>query len=299
MQPSLASGVLTASAGGYEMTRIFLVLIGVIALLLGAGAVASNRWLEETNAAVASLECCAVANPLTYVPELERVSDLPAPVQRYFQRALRSGQVMVRRARYTQAGGFRAGGEQSWSALRATQTSVVNAPGFVWDARISMIPGLLDTQVRDSYSGGRAGMTAKILGLVTMVEAKNAPELAQAALQRHLGEAVWFPTALLPSQGVVWSELGPNQARATLMDHGIMASLDFQFNQAGEITGTSTAERFQFRDGKYVAAPWQSTCGEYAERGGMRIPLRAEVAWIENGRAVPYWRGTITSIEYE
>jgi hypothetical protein len=280
------------------MLRIFVLLFAVLLAAFGVRAFGSYQWQRDTLSATSGLECCAVANPLTYNPAAE-LAGLPRTVQKYFERVLRPGQVMIRRVHHVQDGHFDRDGHGSWARLHAVQDSVVNSPGFVWDARIVMIPGLLDTQVRDSYSAGSARMSAKVLGLVTMMEAQNAPELAQAALQRHLGEAVWFPTALLPSQGVVWSELGQNQARATLTDHGIQASLDFHFNQAGDITGMSTAERFQFRDGKYVATPWQSTCGEYAERGGMRIPLQAEVAWIENGKRIPYWRGTIVSIEYE
>jgi hypothetical protein len=40
-------------------------------------------------------------------------------------------------------------------------------------------------------------------------------------------------------------------------------------------------------------------CREHAVRGGMRIPLYCEVAWIGAHGAEPYWRGRISTIDYE
>lgn len=278
------------------MTRVFLVLVVAFAVLFGVGAWGSLQWRKDSSAAAAKLECCAVANPMTYDPDQE-LTGLPDPVQRYFRNVLRPGQVMIRRARQVQEGEFAMNG--GWSRMRASQVSVVRSPGFVWDARISMLAGLVDARVRDSYSSGNASMTAKVLGLVTMVDAPNGPELATAALQRHLGEAIWFPTALLPSQGVVWTALDSHSARATLTDNGVSVSLDFRFNEAGEVTGTYTAARYKESGGKFVLESWVSTCSDYGERGGMKIPLRAEVAWVSHGNNEPYWRARITEIEYE
>lgn len=279
------------------MTRVFLVLVVVFAALFGAGAWGSMQWQKDSTAAAAKLECCAVANPMTYNPDVE-LTGLPEPVQRYFRNVLRPGQVLIRRARQVQEGEFAMNG--GWSRMRASQVSVANSPGFVWDARIAMAGGLMDARVRDSYASGNASMTAKVLGLVTLVDAPNGPELATGALQRHLGEAVWFPTALLPSQGVTWTAIDANTSRATITDRGVTASLNFRFNAAGEVTGTFTEGRYKAIDGgKFVLEPWTSTCSDYAERGGMKIPLRAEVAWGAAERSVPYWRARITAIEYE
>jgi hypothetical protein len=37
----------------------------------------------------------------------------------------------------------------------------------------------------------------------------------------------------------------------------------------------------------------------YQVRGGMRVPLTAEAAWLPPGARKPYWRGTIVSMDYE
>jgi hypothetical protein len=51
--------------------------------------------------------------------------------------------------------------------------------------------------------------------------------------------------------------------------------------------------------GKVVSTPWHCRVWNYHERGGMRVPLDGEVAWLLPEGAKPYWRGHITEISYE
>ena len=45
--------------------------------------------------------------------------------------------------------------------------------------------------------------------------------------------------------------------------------------------------------------PWRGRFWNYQERGGMIVPLDAEVAWLPPEGEKPYWRGHITEISYE
>jgi hypothetical protein len=165
----------------------------------------------------------------------------------------------------------------------------------VWDARIAMAP-LLSAFVRDSYANGAATMTASVLGLYTIVDQHGAPELNSGALQRFLGEAVWVPTALLPSDHVTWTARDDRSSIATLRDAGIAVSLVFEFDSDDRVV-TIGGDRFKENAGAYSVQRWVIRCDEHRERDGMLIPLRCEVSWI-NGAAEPYWRGRIASIEY-
>ena len=71
----------------------------------------------------------------------------------------------------------------------------------------------------------------------TLSSSANIPELNSGALHRYLAEAVWYPTALLPQAGVQWSPIDEHSALATLTDNGETVSLEFRFNDAGEVTG--------------------------------------------------------------
>jgi hypothetical protein len=227
------------------------------------------------------------------------LNGLPAPVARYFRQTLREGQPLIRIAEIHQEGEFRVGtDESSWRPFRATHVAVAEPPGFMWDARIVMAP-LLSVRVRDAYVGGRGSMHGEILAVYTLIDEKDQPELDSGALQRYLAEAVWFPTALLPSQGVSWEAIDDYAARATLTDSRTTVSLEFRFNDAGEIIGSYATSRFREVNGSYVPTPWGGRYGRYEERQGMRIPLEGEVEWHLPDRTLPYWRGRIVEARYD
>ncbi|MET3139334.1 hypothetical protein AAKU61_003715 [Undibacterium sp. GrIS 1.2] len=71
-------------------------------------------------------------------------------------------------------------------------------PGFEWDARIRMAPGV-DVWVRDAYALGKGSLLAAISGFINVVDMHDTAESARGELMRYLAEAVWYLTALLPS----------------------------------------------------------------------------------------------------
>jgi hypothetical protein len=82
------------------------------------------------------------------------LTGLPAPVQRYFRTALTPGQPMILSARFRHRGEFNMGdAEPNWKPFRSRQFVVVRRPGFVWEARIAVWPGL-QAHVHDAYVAG-------------------------------------------------------------------------------------------------------------------------------------------------
>jgi hypothetical protein len=224
------------------------------------------------------------------------VEYLPAPVARYLRHVLTEGQPIAIGASFTQHGEFRMGeSEDSWRRMRATETFSLRDPGFVWQARIDAYP-LVPVMVRDSYEQGNASMRASVLGLFTVMNAPASRELNAGALQRYLGEAVWFPTALLPISGVTWTAIDDRSALATLTDHGTTVSLVFHFNDKDEVERVSTSARMREVKGQYIPTPWSVTCRDYAWHNGMRIPTYCEVSWELETGTFTYWKGT-TEIE--
>jgi hypothetical protein len=270
-----------------------LIVIGsAVALWTG-----SSRWDRATAKMIDRL-VGAQAPQTAAVVDFRRLEGLPKPVVRYFRNVLRDGQPIVMSAQLRQTGEFNMGGDaDAWQPFTADQHISPSAPGFVWDARIRVAPFLTVT-VRDGYFDGHGSMAASLLSLITIVDLREAPELDAGALQRYLAEAVWCPPALLPSQGVRWRGIDDRRAEAVLTDGRTTVSLEFRFNDAGEITDVYTPSRFRDVDGRYVATPWGGTFRRYAERGGMRIPIEGEVSWYLPGRTLTYWRGKVAAIEY-
>jgi hypothetical protein len=225
---------------------------------------------------------------------------LPGPVARYLGAALRAGQPVVRRAAIAWRGEFNLGapGKDNWRRFSAEQWFSTMQPGFVWNARMALAPGLT-VLVRDALVRGRASMRAAVLGLVGVADSAGTEALAVAALQRYLAEAAWFPTALLPCQGTAWTALGADRALATMRSGGVHASAEFQFGADGWIESVFVPDRL-FDDGKNPPEPrpWRGRYDRYEQRGGHCVPTASEVEWLLPAGAFPYWRGRPVRIDY-
>jgi hypothetical protein len=116
---------------------------------------------------------------------------------------------------------------------------------------------------------------------------------------RWFAEAAWYPTALLPSQGVRWQAVDDRSANATLADGPLELSLLFRFDAAGLIE-SFRAESRGGRVGKVmVDAPWEGRFSDYQARDGMRVPLAGEVAWMRPEGRKTYFKGAVTQLGYE
>ncbi|HEX7091886.1 MAG TPA: DUF6544 family protein [Longimicrobiales bacterium] len=268
--------------------------------LLGGGAVVvltgGVLWNRATDRLVRRLAAAPAGyGPAAYDPaELE---GLPAPAARYFRRALSPGQPMVRTARITHEGEFRTGPDAAWSPFESVQHFTAVPAGFVWDARIRMAP-LTSVRVRDHYFGGSAAMLGKLAALIPVADEEGGVELAASALHRQLAERVWFPTALLPTQGVRWEAVDDSTARASLTDSGITVTLTTHF---GDDDLIRRVEMMRYRDvgGTGVPTPFVGYFRNYARVDGMLVPLEAETEWILPEGRFAFWKARITEARYE
>ena len=220
----------------------------------------------------------------------EDVADVPAPVRRYAERVLDDGQPYVRRGQLHQDGEFRLG--DAWHPLTATEWFSTQPPGFVWDATIDVMP-LLPVRVIDSYQDAEGALEARLRSTLPVMRAGPSPEMSQGELVRYLAEAVWYPTALLPTQGVSWEAVDDESAQATLKDPHVTATVVFHFDDADRVTAVTT-ERYHQEDGSF--ARWRGTFDDYEEHNGLEIPTTAAVAWESEDE--PYWRGDLRSIQH-
>src|SRR5215203_4365029 len=151
---------------------------------------------------------------------------LPPPVARYLQRALPQNHRLIRRLHLKQAGTLRASAQSTrWLRFEAEQVTQPLTLAFQWDARVRLAP-LFHLRVRDAYGGGKGSSAVKLMSVLTVASDAAGPEINAGALQRYLAEAAWYPTALLPSAVLRWTDEGNNKAVATLTDAGVSVSLE-------------------------------------------------------------------------
>lgn len=258
------------------------------ALTLGAVLVharAAHRWDEDTERARARLVTSRTEVGPFGEPDLE---GLPAPVQRYLRKVVPLGHPLIRHATFNMG----KPPNDAWKPFTAVQDFVPAAPGFVWDARVRMFPGV-DAWVRDSFVEGQGRMFAKAAALITVVDAHDTPELARGALLRYLAETPWFPTSMLPRQGVQWSPLDDRHARAAITVGATTVSYDFTFGDddllvSGEGLRDSAEMKGQF--------PWGGLYSDWIDVQGIKIPSRAEVYWRFPSGRFAYYRGVVAPV---
>lgn len=274
------------------IANILTVMAGVAAVAMLHGA---RRWKSRTRAMRDRLEAARVPmDPPLF--DSRELADLPAPVQRYFRKVLRDGMPMIAAVNVEHTGTFNMSeGVVRWMPFTSTQRVVTRRPGFDWDARIAWFPGI-PVRVHDAYVAGEGILRAAVFGIFNIANLRDTGELARGELLRFFAEAAWYPTALLPSQGIRWETVGECSARATLVDGDIAVTLLFSFHEDGLID-TIRAEARGRKPG--VSMPWQGRFWNYHIRDGMRVPLEAEVAWLTPEGAKPYWRGRIIGMNYE
>lgn len=280
------------------MPKAVLIVLALIALLTGTLQVAAYRWHRNTQEFRTRLEAARrPIQPATLT--FQELAGLPAPVQRYFRTVLKEGQPFVATLHLRHEGTFNMGETaDQWKPFTSDQQVITQRPGFDWDGRIVMTAGL-PVRVHDAYAAGEGILHASFLGLITVADLHGPGDIAEGELMRFFAEAAWYPTALLPSQGVHWQPVDDRSAQATLTDGRTTVTLLFTFNEQGLIDTVRANARGRTVSGKIVPTPWQGRFWNYEDRSGMKIPTEGEVAWILPEGPKPYWRGHLTGLTYE
>src|SRR6202047_2028769 len=277
---------------------IAIVILGLTLIIAVVLIYGSRRWESATKEMHAKME--AARRPVgrkTYIPD--ELIGLPAPVQKYFRAVLKDGQPIVSAVYVGLSGTFNMSvtGEK-WKRFSSTQCVIAQRPGFDWEGRIEMLPGLT-ARVHDSYIAGEGILHASLFGLVSLANLRGTPEIAQGELMRFLAEAAWYPTALLPSQGVQWKAIDDFSAEATLKDGETALTLLFRFDENGLIKSVRAEARGRTVAGAVIPTPWEGQWRNYEPRCGICVPTEGEVAWLLPEGPKPYYRGRITSLHYE
>jgi hypothetical protein len=155
----------------------------------------------------------------------------------------------------------------------------------------------LHVRVRDALIDGTGSGHVSLLSAFTVSAAAGGLEMNSGSLHRYLAEAVWYPTALLPSSQLRWTPVDATRALATLTNGRVTVSLEFRFADSGEITGIYTPARWGTFPGGYRQVPWQGQFRDYRERDGVLVPTQGEVGWYIDDKWRAVWKGTVAAYE--
>jgi len=116
---------------------------------------------------------------------------------------------------------------------------------------------------------------------------------------RYFAEAAWYPTVLLPSQGVRWQAVDDASANATIVDGPITLTLLFRFNEAGLIAYVRADSRGAGVGKDIVMLPWDCGLSNYQPQDGMLLPMTGEAAWMRPEGRKAYFVGHVKKLSYE
>jgi len=283
---------------------VSVVLCVLAAATVGLSAYGLKRWTESIGSLTSKLEGTRIDEktqpsfgPSTF--DSRELDGLPAPVQRYFRAVLKEGQPVIVDVTVDMAGTFNLSATGArWKPFTSKQRILTWRPGFLWDATVAILPGVV-VRVVDSYIAGEGQLHAAVLGLFPVAEARGGGELARGELMRFFAEAAWYPTALLPSQGVQWDAVDDASANATIVDGPFRLTLLFRFNDAGLIDSFRAEARGAGAGKDMVMLPWEGCWSDYRTHDGITVPFTGEVAWVRPEGRKPYFRGNVTSLTYD
>ena len=286
-------------------TAFAAVLWIAVALVIGLYVNGPARWAKLVRAHLNELDAGSIdaagRQPSPARFEARELEGLPAPVHRYFQTVLVDGPPSIAAVNIEMTGtiNMSATAEQ-WKTFTSGQRAVTRKPGFLWNARVDMFPGV-PAQVEDSYIAGQGRLNAKVFGLFAVADLHGGGEIARGEFMRYFAESPWYPTALLPSQGVRWETVDETSANATIADGPITLTLLFRFSAAGFIASVHAEARGASvgKDGAMVMLPWECKLSDYSPHDGMLVPMRGEVAWMRPEGRKPYFVGNVKELAYE
>ncbi len=279
---------------------VLCMLVMVFASLIAYG---TRRWSKATQSLSRRLDAARM-EPTTGQPaptryHVHELAGLPVPVQRYFRNVLRDGQPIIAAAGIELDGTLNLSATGArWKSFTSRQRIVIRRPGFLWDARVFMLPGIA-VRVYDAYIAGKGLLRAEILGVFAVADLEGHGEIARGELIRFFAEMAWYPTALLPGQGVRWEAIDDRSANATIVDGPLTVTLCFTFNEAGLIESAYADARGAQIGKDLVLLPWEGRWSNYQVCEGMTVPFTGEAAWLRPEGRKPYFHGCISSLTYE
>lgn len=204
----------------------------------------------------------------------EQIKSLPAPVQKYFNYALSEGQTYLSNLHLKHTGRFKTGVEKDWIDIKGEQYFTAQPPGFIWIGKTKAF------KATDSYVSNKGNLSVYLFGFLRIVKSER-PTVNQAELLRWLGESVWMPTNLLPSEHISWSPIDENTAKLNFEWQNENLYYIVHFNEKGQITKLVT-ERYMNPD---RLEKWVGCLNNYQEINGMMIPRNIKASWLlEKGK---------------
>ncbi|MCU7695492.1 DUF6544 family protein [Haoranjiania flava] len=201
---------------------------------------------------------------------------LPEPVKNWLRACGAVGNPYTSIGKVTQKAEMKMKPEQeNWASATAIQYTTIGNPAFIWTVHVKM-NSLLNFQGRDKFKYGKGTMLIKMNSLINVVNERG-EKLNEGALQRYLGEMVWFPSLAL-SPYITWEQIDDNKATATMTYKNTSGSGTFYFNSKGDVTKFS-ALRYKDNEPDAKRHKWEMNITDYKIFEAIKVPAKMTSTW--------------------
>ena len=260
-----------------------LTIISLIVLVFLIGNVLHHQNLKaEINTLYNSSE--TISDKAFNYSQLE---GLPPIVENYFKHVLKDGQPYISNVKLIHDGYFKISKDKKWSKIRGNQYFTTEKPGFIWEGKIGIV------SAKDKYLNDEGSLSVKLFNLVKIAEAKG-DYINQGELLRWLGESVWFPTNLLPSEYLTWQPINDTSAKLLFNHNDLKLYYIVTFNNKNELIKLETNRYMDENNLKQ----WIGECSNYQEVNGIKIPFNIKATWKLDDENYNYVDFNIKKIEY-
>jgi hypothetical protein len=247
------------------------ILIGIVLTLLLGLVMMQIKYRQDVNQIEQTLQSESIQQQFTK----DMISDLPAPVQRYFLHAIALGTPLATAVKLDMIGKFRLAPDQPWLPMQAQET--LTRKGFIWKAQIGR--GLSRFRGGDYYFNRSGRMQFSILGLVPVVNVQN-PDTARSAIGRLVAELTWLPSALLPQQDVQWDAINDHTIQAQLKVDDEPVTLTLVIDADGKLLESYALRWGNYTaDGSWMYIPMGGKCSAERTFSGFTLPSQISAGW--------------------
>lgn len=269
------------------MDSLYFILLTGLPLLLIIVWVALNRKADQRFARMVKRLFNDSEKMYGRVYRHAQTANLPEPVQRYFRKVLREGQPLIGSVRLRHTGEFRTAANKKWMPIAGEEYFTVAKPGMVWKGKTKLFTAY------DSFLSGKGRLEVFLFSFLRIVNGQGY-KYSQGEMLRWLGEAAWFPTALLPGENLKWTAIDANTAKLSYKYHRVSGFYIVSFSKTGEIVQIETQ---RYKDGKNLET-WTGKFSDYQQHHGILIPTRLEGIWRLSEGDLSYAQFKLKDIQY-
>lgn len=225
------------------------------------------------------------------------LAPLPPQVQTYLRRANVVGKPRVRSLHATFRAKMRGGPGAGWMTADVEQRNYFGpgAPArlFFMKATRWGVPFV----GYHRYVGSEATMRVRLAGVIEVVDAKGDLMTQSETVTLFNDMCILAPAALIEAP-ITWQVVDSRRVRATYTNAGRSITALLSFDEAGDLIGFLSDDRYQSDGKSFRLFPWSTPIGRYRDYGVARLASEGDARWREPSGEWTYGQFVLQRITY-